>query len=115
MSKNIFEYKNVESVTAWALLDIDGHDVGKVVGQYSESGVVSVSIIVYSEEDGKFSGRVVGKAGGGGYCKFSAAFADCLHKNGYPIAVIANIDSRGKGACVRWLEEEGYQVVKVLE
>ena len=54
---------------------------------------------------------MTGKAGGGGYCKLSAAFADALYRQGVEHGDISGV---GESAMQDWLEAEGYQVIRVI-
>lgn len=119
--KSAFESRHVKSVRAWALLH-QGKEAGKVVavGSDNPNGVVWTCTIVifagplHQEEDSSRSGR----AGGYGYCKFSAAFYEALTrapKGEKPLDGQAkDLSSRGEEAVASYLAEKGYQVIRVL-
>ena len=99
MEKNIFDYKHVKSVSAIALLK-DGKSAGKIICNWSDNPAGTVCTAQVCLWDGEFSGQVkqkhfkteyldcmlpavmIGKAGGYGYDKRSAAISAALRKGG---------------------------------
>lgn len=97
--KNIFDYKHVKGTTAIALLR-DGEFVGKIVCNWSDNpagSVCTAQVILWDKEycpkikqrhikteflDCYLPAIMIGKAGGYGYDKRSAAISAALSKGG---------------------------------
>lgn len=140
MGRSAFDCKHVKSVRAWALFHPDASQdpnardaaaryAGKVVADYSDNpagSVVTCTVVVWhgplarmreAYEEKRGGGcRVVenpmtGRAGGGGYCKFSAAFHGAVRMVD-PSA--KDLSGRGEPVCRAYLESHGYTVVEVV-
>lgn len=118
--KRAREMTHTRSVTAWALIRADkeamdresgysGH-AGSVVANYSDGGTVTVDVLVWSGPLAEMP-ATTGRAGGYGYCKFSAAFSDALNRAGIEHKDLAG---RGSSAVRQWLNDNGYGVAQVL-
>lgn len=112
-SKSIFDYKHVRSVNAWALVH-DGNHAGKVVANWSDNpagSVCTVCVIIWigtlCDKGERFDAK--GKAGGGGYCKFSAAFESAMRDQG-----CKGVHGAGEREVEKWLESKGYEVFRVI-
>lgn len=110
--KSAYELKHVSSVRAWALLH-DGKEAGRVVANFSDNPAGSVCTCTVNIWAGKFKDlpSMTGKAGGYGYCKFSAAFADAFWRQKIECS---GVNSAGETAMERFLDEHGYSVIRVL-
>ncbi len=135
MTRSAFDCKHVKSVRAWALLHTDAplasygpserpHTAGKVVADYSDcrtGSVCTVTVCVWAgpldtmraavEAKRKTFEGMNGRAGGYGYCKFSAAFHDAVKKVD---PEIKGVSSAGDTAVRAYLEGLGYTVIEVL-
>lgn len=99
--RNIFDYKHVQSVSAYALTNDTGTIKGKIIANWSDNpagSVCTAQVILYGIEDYeclKVKTRTVylmdektelpviliGKAGGYGYDKLSSAIASAISDN----------------------------------
>lgn len=115
--KSVFDMKHVSSVHAWALL-IDGEMVGRVVCNMSDSlngSVFTVQVGVWKGPLNSSDGPMIGKAGGGGYCKFSAAFAQAIAKHCKANGIDdSRVSGAGSSAMVAFLEQLGYKACEVI-
>lgn len=111
--------KHVKSVTAWGLL-FQGEQVGFVVADYSDAGVVTLTINVWNSEAPLYVGEARhGQAGGGGYDKFSGAFDDAIRakKQGNKMPMDAeapDMHGTGKESVRSYLEGKGFKVIEVI-
>jgi hypothetical protein len=116
MKKNIFDSKHVKGVKAWALLS-NGEMAGKVVANYSDNPmgtVCSASVIIWSgqlKDKITNDGVCIGKAGGYGYDKFSAACDSAIRKMGLNPG---DMNGRGAENVKAFLEKNGYTVLEVI-
>lgn len=116
--KSVYDCKHVRSVKAWALM-FDGKFHGRIVANYSdnpEGSVVTVGVSVWSGPlNNAEGGPLLGKAGGYGYCKFSAAFDSAVRKHckNKEIA-IPPLAGAGESSVRSFLESLGYQVLQVI-
>ena len=126
--KSAYDRSHVKSVTAWALFH-DGKHAGNVVANYSDNPNGSVAVCTVNLFSGPlaFIPSATGQAGGGGYCKFSAAFDDAISravKSGkgdtdddtakLRALKVPELHGRGASACRAWLESCGYVVASVI-
>lgn len=125
--KHIFDLSHVKSVKAWALLR-GCEPAGRVIANYSDNPAGSVCTVAvhFWDKAEKEAGLVPvdagkpiekwvkpqGQAGGYGYDKFSAAFADALRRK-YGLEGL-KMSGAGESVVRSWLEEKGFQVVEVL-
>jgi hypothetical protein len=99
-TKNIFDYSHVKSVTAWALVDnTTKAPCGRIIANWSDNpngSVCTAQVFINNAEerglikktyrsDNDFLKDIdldvpaIGKAGGGGYCKLSAAIKSAFY------------------------------------
>ena len=111
---DIFSHPCVARVKAWALLDETGEMAGRIIWAYPNdgAGIVKCMIAAWRGELSKSETRMLGNAGGFGYDKASAAFADALHRAG--IKTEKDISGRGDSAVRDYLESLGYTVIEAL-
>ena len=114
LSFNIFDHPSVKRVRVDALL-LDGKMAGRIITTYPADGAGTVKCMV-SIWDGplKTEEPMRGTAGGYGYCKTSAAFADALHRAEMGLTDANNLSGRGMGAVRTWIEAHGYTFCEVL-
>ena len=113
--KTAYDMSHVKSVAAWCLLNKDHKDTGRVVWNWSDNTNGSTVTCTLSLFDRSLS--TTGRAGGSGYCKGSAAFADALDRadlNEYNEPGHVSISGVGRSACRDWLESQGYLVHEIL-
>ena len=122
--KYVQDMTHTSSVTAWAILH-KGEDAGKLLANWSDNRAGSVCTAQVFLYDGPLqprflsTGKAIGKAGGGGYCKLSAAISDALIA-GIPTLseverrAVHELSGRGADSCVAWFRSHGYEVVRVL-
>jgi hypothetical protein len=98
----------------------DGAFAGRIVADFSDNPNGSVCTVSVRAWRGKLANNLVdgtmdGRAGGCGYCKFSAAF-DSAVRNNIKAQGIAMPDLHGAGeSSVRsFVESLGYQVIEVI-
>ena len=127
--KNIFDYKHVKSVSAIALLK-DGKSAGRIVCNWSDNPAGSVCTSQVMLWDGEISGKVrtrhvkteyhdfgqlpvvmLGKAGGYGYDKRSAAISAAIREGG--IHEFLPVES-GAGAERSVFEKAGFTWIEVI-
>jgi hypothetical protein len=128
MMKSAYGCTHVKSVTAWALFH-DGKHAGNVVANYSDNpnGSNVTCTVNFFSGPLAFLPSTTGKAGGGGYCKFSAAFDDAITravKSGHAdtpddtanlrALKVPELHGRGAATCRQWLESVGYVVASVI-
>lgn len=113
LSKDAFDGRHVKSVTAWAILH-NGEMAGRIVANWSDNPAGSVCTATVHIWGGplEYLPAMSGKAGGYGYCKFSAAVYDALNR----AADVGQISMSGAGesAVSRWLESFGYTTARVI-
>ena len=90
-----------------AVLLKDGKMVGKILAHWSKSHVCRVSIYFFRRN----IGRLEGKAGGGGYDKYSAAVWDALNKAGLDDEIKVE---PGAGQVEQSFELAGYTYLDVV-
>ena len=90
---SLMEAPAVNAVSAWAIL-LDGKEAGKVIWTIGNGGTWKCAVMSWEKErfgivredsdalDYRLTSKVIGSAGGGGYDKRTAAFEDCLTRNG---------------------------------
>lgn len=117
--KNIFDYSHVKGVRAWALMH-KGKQAGKIVANFSDNPAGSVCTaqaifwtgpLSHIKNYGDVHGPFLGKAGGYGYDKFSAAVESSLRKQG--INPKESMGGCGDTAVKAFLEKHGYSVLEV--
>jgi hypothetical protein len=115
--KSVFDMKHVSSVHAWALL-IDGEMAGRIVCNMSDNPAGSVFTVQVGAWKGPLNssdGPMIGSAGGCGYCKFSAAFAQAIAKHCKANSIDdSRVSGCGSSAMVAFLERLGYKVCEVI-
>ena len=111
---DIFAHPCVARVKAWALLSESYEMAGRIIWAYPNdgAGIVKCMIAAWRGELSKSETRMLGNAGGFGYDKTSAAFADALHRAG--IKTEKDLSGRGDSAVRDYLESLGYTVIEAL-
>lgn len=113
LAKDAFDGRHVKSVTAWALM-FEGEHAGRIVANWSDNPAGSVCTATVHLWGGplEYLPSMSGKAGGYGYCKFSAAVYDALHR----ASDVGQISMSGAGesAVIDWFESFGYKVARVI-
>ena len=114
LSFNLFDHPAVKRVRVDVLL-LNGQMAGRIITAYPSDGAGTVKCMV-SIWDGplKTDEPMRGTAGGYGYCKTSAAFADALHRAGMGLTDASDLSGRGMGAVVGWIESHGYICCEAL-
>ena len=110
---DIFSHPCVARVQAWAILDESREMAGRIIWAYPNdgAGIVKCQVNIWAGIlDTKCAMR--GNAGGYGYDKTSAAFADALDRAG--IKTEKNLSGRGDSAVRDYLESIGYTVIEAL-
>ncbi|GGG61011.1 hypothetical protein [Hymenobacter glacieicola] len=123
-AKSLLESSAFNNVSVWLLL-YNGKEAGKIIWSIGAGGQWKCSVIVHhgagiaafgaperNAEDLHLTSFVIGSAGGGGYDKRSASFADCLDRNG--IITPISLGGRGTGAVQDYLISLGFQVFTAL-
>ena len=115
LTRDAHDLAHVKSVTAWALF-FDGEGCGRIVANWSDNPNGSVCTATVAVWDGPLDGlpRTTGKAGGGGYCKLSAAVAEALDRVMIRPADSEPISGRGRRAVEKFFESYGYTVFQVI-
>lgn len=126
LASTAFDCQNVKSVRAWGLLFPDAgvlKQAGRLVANYSDNpagAVCTASIVAWGGPLADMYGartydprNATGRAGGGGYCKFSAAVEDAHHRGSGERPSI-ELHGRGEGAVREWLDSLGYTVIEVI-
>jgi len=117
LKRSAFDFSHVKSVTAWALV-FKGEYAGKIVANYSDNpngSVVTATVAVYVGPITDWSeGSSTGAAGGGGYCKFSAAVSDAFHRMEKCPNNLPPLSGYGEGAIREFLKSLGYEVYAVI-
>ena len=110
---DIFAHPCVARVRVWALLDGTGKMAGRIIWAYPNdgAGIVKCQVSAWKGMLGTKE-AIRGNAGGYGYDKTSAAFADALHRAG--IETEKDLSGRGDSAVLEYLESIGYTVIKAL-
>lgn len=126
--KNIFDFPHVKSVRAWALM-LKGEMAGKIVANFSDNpngSVCAAQVIIWT---GPLSSKEIrpvalGKAGGYGYDKFSAAVSDSLQKLGLGYdslkdkvkdqKEIYGMSGAGDSSVKAFFSKNGYTIVEVI-
>jgi hypothetical protein len=93
----------VKSVSAYAIVDAETREhVGNIVANWSDNpeGSVCTATVAFFGQDASH-----GTAGGGGYCKLSAAISD---------AVSGDFHGYGEEAIEGWFKAQGFQLWKVI-
>jgi len=115
--KSVYDCKHVRSVKAWAIT-FGGEFAGRVVANYSDNpmgAVVTVGVAVWLGPLKHTDGPMLGKAGGYGYCKFSAAFDAAIRKPAEASGVFfSSLSGRGESEVRSFLEDLGYKVMEVI-
>jgi hypothetical protein len=133
LARSAFDGSHVRSVTAWALTHPDHPGIaGRIVANWSDNpnGSVCTATVAVFTGPLAFIPNTTGNAGGGGYCKFSAAVCDALWRARESSATIGHLDQAerekldtldgltfngaGESAVCAWFEKHGYQVVRVI-
>lgn len=121
--KNIYDYKHVRSVSAYALLQ-KGKYVGKIICNWSDNPAGSVCTAQVMLWDGKISPKIkrervsgyevkhtmIGKAGGYGYDKLSSAIYSALERGG--IHKLIKVEPGG-GNVRKAFEDAGFELLEV--
>ncbi len=114
--RTAFDCKHVKSVHAWALLHPDapnGRGAGRIVADFSDNpagAVCTATVCVWAGPLAEMPAST-GRAGGYGYCKFSAAVDEALCKAGQDAG---DMHGRGGSAIRKWFEARGYQCIEVI-
>lgn len=116
--KSVYDCKHVRSVKAWALM-FDGKFHGRIAANYSdnpEGSVVTVGVSVWAGPlNNAEGGPMLGKAGGCGYCKFSAAFDAAVRNHCKDNDItMPHLSGAGESSVRAFLETLGYQVLEVI-
>ena len=100
---DIFSHPCVARVKVWALLDGTGEMAGRIIWAYPNdgAGVVKCQVNAWETPFGTET-TVRGNAGGYGYDKTSAAFADALDRAG--IKTEKDLSGRGDSAIREYLK-----------
>ena len=122
--KCIQDYPQTRDCTVWALRDTrSGSICGKLIAAHAQSEC-RVALHIYGDPIERFRERedmpgpflfnmaVIGRASGYGYHKLSAAFEDCLRKNG--CVTDGSIGGAGEGAMIDWFNEREIDVYPLL-
>lgn len=116
--KTAFDCKHVKDVRAWALThevsERDGKYAGRIVANWSDNpaGAVCTATVDVWRGPLQEMPRANGRAGGGGYCKFSAAVEQALRGAGR--ADCGDMHGAGEGAVREYFERFGYTVIEVI-
>jgi hypothetical protein len=133
LARNAFDCAHVKSVNVWALTHPDHPGiVGRIIANWSDNpmgSVVTATIHVWKGPL-RFIPSTTGTAGGGGYCKLSAAISDGINRaresadhhqylSAEDVASLKGLESTGFGggghsAVAKWFAQWGYGVVEVL-
>jgi hypothetical protein len=134
LARNAFDCSHVKSVNVWALTHPDhpGRTVGRIIANWSDNPMGSVVTATVHVFQGplKFIPSTTGQAGGGGYCKLSAAISDGInraresadyisHLSADEVTKLKELPSTGFGggghsAVAKWFAQWGYQVDELL-
>lgn len=115
--KNIFDFKHVKGVKAWVLVH-KGEMAGRIVANYSDNpcGSVCTAQVMFLKgplhKDEIPKSIPLGRAGGYGYDKFSAAVGKSLRLQG--IEPKEEISGRGDSSVKGFLEKNGYLVFEAI-
>ncbi len=119
--KEAYDYKHVQGVNAWAIVH-EGSLAGRLVANWSDNPAGRVCTVTLTFWAGPMHclPRMTGNAGGGGYCKLSAAYHDAFHREDihksddlemfYP----RRVAGAGEGAMRQHLRDHGYQTFEVI-
>lgn len=111
--KSIFDYKHVRGVSAVCLLK-GGKSAGRIVANWSDNpagSVCTASVMLWDDAKGWTINHAIGRAGGYGYDKLSAAIADALDEMG----LLATIKvCHGAGNQRRAFTEAGYDYIEII-
>ena len=112
LSFDIFAQAGPSRTSAYALL-FEGQEAGRIITAWPSDGAGRVRMACHFWQGPlKHDESMLGQAGGYGYDKESAAFADALDRAGKRPET--DLSGRGMNAVASWLESQGYQVIKVL-
>jgi len=114
MSKNIFDYKHVKQVSCYSLQDKTTKDItGKIIANWSDNpngAVCTAQVILWNSNNYNLtqcSGEpiAIGKAGGYGYDKLSAAIDAAMHKGFKDYT--GNAAGRGESSIIEYFDSIG--------
>ncbi len=112
--KNIHDFKGPKSTTVWVLL-FDGKFAGKLIANWSDNRagtVCSAALCIFAGplKDKGFDPTNIGKAGGYGYDKLSAAVSQCFRN----AKVDRKVLQSGNGETDTELQNWEYTIINVL-
>lgn len=131
--KNIFDYSHVKSVRAIALIDMKTNKpCGKIIANFSDNpngSVCTAQVIIHNPKDYGIAPKreaihlyedkyceqdknLIGRAGGGGYDKLSAAISYALRDNTTECPT-QSFDGCGLSAAQTWFESLGITFFEV--
>ena len=111
--RSAYELSHVKSVSAMALTHRGGH-AGNIVANWGDSDQGSTCTLTLSIWAGPLKGdKATGRAGGGGYDKWSAAFDDAARAS-HPEMDIPHLHGCGVNAVIDWLESIKYKCLSVI-
>jgi hypothetical protein len=114
---NVFDLKHVKSVSAVAIL-YEGKPAGKIIANWSDNSNGSVCTAMVSIWLGPLGDmpRAVGRAGGYGYDKLSAAINEAISKviSEDPDKIAPKFDGCGMSAVRKWFEQFGYELFEII-
>ena len=114
LSFNLFEHPAVSRVSGYVLM-FNGEMAGNVITAFPTdgAGICKMQLHIFTGPLSITDTVMRGQAGGYGYDKESAAFADALYR--------ANIDTdgkdlsgRGMSSVWKWVESKGYKVYQAI-
>jgi len=112
--KSAQQLKHVRSVSAYCLY-YAGKFAGSIVSNWSDNpcGSVCTTTIRLWAGPLKVGQICTGRAGGGGYCKFSASVDDAIRRGGM-LLPIENIHGAGEQAVESYFESHDYEISRIL-
>jgi hypothetical protein len=109
---DFYSLKHIKSVRAYALI-YKGEMAGRIAANWSDNPAGSVCTAMVAVYLGPLKEMpfVTGKAGGYGYCKFSAAVDHALRST---MDLDTDLAGHGESTVIEWFERLGYKVAQVI-
>ena len=108
--RSAYELSHVKSVSAMALT-YGGKHAGNIVANWGDSNTCTLTLSIWA---GPLKGdKATGRASGGGYDKWSAAFDDAA-RTSHPEMDIPHLNGCGVNAVIAWLESIKYKCLSVI-